>query len=82
MNRTSEKFYFRNEVVEPRNMMTLQELIDHCHMNGIPRDAVLVFRGNRKDPKSDRNVVDVLQVHKHAGEQPGGITYVILGGHE
>ena len=72
----TDRYSFRNEVVEPRTMMTLQQLIDHCRMHGIPRDAVLIFRENRKDSKTDRNVVDVVQVEKHSE-----LTYLTLGGH-
>lgn len=71
-----DRYLFRNEVTEPRTMMTLQELIDHCRMNGIPRDAVLIFRGDRQDPKTDRNVVSVVRAEKHSD-----LTYLTLGGH-
>lgn len=82
MRQTNERYYFRNEPVEERTMMSVADLVKHCKMHGIPLDSILVFRENRKDDKTDRNVVDVLEVHKLAGDQPEGLTYLILGGHQ
>lgn len=73
----ADRYYIKNGVVEPKTMMSVQDLLDHCKMHGIPRDAILIFRENRKVPQTERNVVDVLQV-----QALGGITYVILGGYE
>lgn len=72
-----DRFSVRNEVVEPRMMMSLDDLVRHCKMHGIPMDAILIFRGIRKNPRTERNVTDVLEVHKH-----GDLTYMILGGHQ
>jgi len=58
-------------------MMSVADLVKHCKMHGIPLDAIMIFRVNRKDGKSERNVVDVLEVHKNSE-----LTYLILGGHQ
>ena len=67
---------FRNVVVESDTMMTLKELCDLARSHGVPTDAVLIFREDRRDAKTDRNIVDILQIEKH-----GGLTYLTLGGH-
>lgn len=72
------RYHTHNDPVEPRTMMTLQELIDHFKLNGIPRDAVLTFQTDKHDPKTSRNIVSVGTVTKH----PGNLVYVTLIGHE
>ena len=56
--------------------MSVADLVKHCTKHGIPLDSIMIFRENRKNRGSDRNVVEVLEVHKH-----GDLTYLTLGGH-
>ena len=55
--------------------MSVADLVKHCKMHGIPLDAIMVFRNNRKDDKTERNIVDVLEAHKY-----GDLHYIVLGG--
>lgn len=57
-------------------MMTLADLNRMAREHGVPKDAVLIFREERKDEKTDRNVVDIVQIQKL-----GDLTYLTLGGH-
>lgn len=57
-------------------MMTLDELCKLARSHGVPSDAVLIFRTDRQDAKTDRNIVDILQIESHKG-----LTFLTLGGH-